>query len=139
MIQSTTKTFGDLAFTTSTFPARRAFKLLARLLKLAGPAIGGLKGVSLQTDLEDVLPAIGAALSDLDADGVSALALELLSMTQVNMAGTSVDFAREEAVDLVFSGRLRTYVDVLLWVVRWNFQDFLKGAVAAPSALAPAT
>lgn len=142
MMTSDSRAFAGLEFTTVQFPAMRAFRTLGRLVKLAGPAIGALKGLTLETRLDDIMPSIGEALTNLDVDQAGTLAMDLLASTwAIGTDGKKVEFLQASNIDLVFSGHVRALMECLIWVVKWNFKDFMPGAApatAAPPAVAAA-
>ncbi len=63
MLKKDSKDIDGLSYTTVQFPAMYGFGLLARLAKSVGPALGALSGVSPDTDLATVGPALSTALA----------------------------------------------------------------------------
>lgn len=140
MLKTETKTIDDLTVETTQFPAMRAFTLLGKLVKVAGPALGALSGVDASTDLTTLGPVIASALSDLDPDAATTLALEVLASTVAKLETPTgirnVALNSRENIDLVFSSRLRTMFQVLGFAISVNYRDFIPGsAPAAPQTL----
>ena len=131
---------GDFKFSTTQLPAVRGFKLFGRLVKQIGPLFGAFTSLgdfNLGTDISGAMPAISAALASMDPDELLSLAKECLSSTTVHVpdatGGRVMPLSTDENINLVFSGRLRMMVEVLVFVVRVNFADFLQGGLTAPA------
>ncbi len=139
MLTSEIKTIDGISFEVTQFPAMRGFALLAKLLKLLGPAIGALgsvQGISADTDISAIGPALSTAFMSLDPDQASALALDILKCTAATISDEKgmrrVELSSSQSVDLVFSSRLKTMLQVLVFAVQVNYRDFFSGSV--PSA-----
>jgi hypothetical protein len=135
--------YDGVTFTTQQLPAMRSYRLLARLLKVAGPALTTLASLSPETSVMDAAPMIGGALGGLDPDDAAGLALEILSGTTATWAGDDGKMKKRQlgsqtVIDEVFSGRLRIMLQVLGHALKVNYSDFrLGGSPPAPDA--PAT
>ena len=135
---------GDFKFSTTQLPAVRGFKVGLRLAKQIGPlfgafaSLGNLGDIGLGTDISGALPAITTALGSMDPDELLSLAKAVLESTTVQISdatgGRVMPLSTDENINLVFSGRLRMMVEVLMFVVGVNFPDFLPGGLKAPGA-----
>jgi len=117
-------------------PAMRAFKLLARLAKAVGPALGVLTKFDPNTQLEAVAGEFAGAFASLDADEAERLVPEILIKTTVfipDERGGSEKLLTKDRIDDIFTGRLMTLFRVVGFALQVNFQDFYAGsAPAAP-------
>ena len=127
-----------IKFETTQFPAMAAFRLMARLIKVIGPAMGVLKGATKDTTLESLAPALGAALSNVSPDEAQSIALEILKCTTAEVGGVLIGLTGQAPVDQVFSGRLSMLFKVLAHALKVNYGDFSEGSdPAAPQTPAP--
>ena len=122
--------------------AMPGFKLMQRLGKALGPAMGQLKGLALKDDASAAAPALGALFGALNEDEFEALARDLLSGCMVTGVGPKVvNLNNLENINLVFGGRLLTMLKVMVFAAKTNFADFFKAlgttAKPAPSPGAP--
>ncbi len=144
MLKQESQEIGGIKFDTRQLPAMRAFKLLTRLLKVVGPALGALSGLDPSTSLDSAGPALAGALAKLDPDEASSLVLQILAGTKAWIMDTNglkgVDLMTQDSIDLVFGGKLKTMLQVIVFVCRCNFSDFFPenpssgGLSPAPSA-----
>lgn len=129
---------GKLTCTTTQLPALQAFKLLAKLGKLMGPALGALKGVKLTQDKSKLVPALTTLLAGLDPDDSEALVVQILAGTIAIHGGKVVEL-KQAAIDSVFGGRLILLFQVMAFALEANFADFFRGlAPGGGEAPAPA-
>lgn len=124
-------------FVTTQFAAMRSLTLLARLVKVAGPAMQSLRGVSLDTDLADAVPQIAAALADVDPEVLPDLLADILAGTSVIESTPKGPKRRDldrAAIDRVFSGRLRDLVLVVAHAIKVNYAGFGTGGPSTSPA-----
>lgn len=123
MQKNNTETFGDLTFSTSPIPARRALKLAA-MLQAGGVGADG-KGLGAMSD----------------PDKIVSLVLEVLCTTQTSIASDGgktrvINFGGPQGgdnLDVVFSGEFTTMFKVVEWVLKLNFTP---GDSDSPTVLA---
>ncbi len=131
-----TRTIDDLEFTTQKLPARRAFALQNKLLKLIAPVLGSLSAGAAATGLASMdyanlaLP-LSAMFDKLDSTEADKLLTEVLGLTTVMLNGHVVALNKGDAIDVVFTGRLMTMYKAAAFALEWNFQDFFDAAKAA--------
>lgn len=124
MLKTETKEVAGLSVATTQLPAMRAYTLLARLLKIAGPAVAQMGKSSLGE--------VAAALfSNLDPAEFPAVAREILACTTVTLDGRTVALSSNEAIDTVFNGRLPALIGVLRHALEVNYSGFFDGSLAA--------
>lgn len=140
MLTTETKEFKGVTFTTQKFPAMRGFKLLARVIKVAGPLLSVMQS-SDNPDSEISETVMVKALASLNPDDVPTLAKDVLACTYALIDSSKgplkVDLLSDAQIDRVFSGLgVRTMLEVLVWVLKFNFMDFSEGSEAeAPEDL----
>lgn len=117
---------GTIIATTTQLPALRSFRLLTRLGKLMGPAIGRLKGVGLKSDMSALLPALMSLFDNLEPDDVDSLTLQILEGTVVEVGGRPTVLSSTEGVNRVFGGRLFLMFKVMVFAIEVNFRDFFR-------------
>lgn len=136
MLKTERETIDGIDFTTTQLPAMKAFKLLARLTKVAGPVMAALSSLEDSMEIAELAPVLANALSALEADELSDLAVEVLKGTSAivsDMNGSrKLDLMVQENIDLVFSGRLLTMMKVLIHAIKVNYHDFLEGGLGTP-------
>lgn len=130
MYQTKERTIDDLKVTVTEWPARKAFKMKVRLLKIFGPVlaeiISGMKskaGASvLDSDFD--LSKFGSAIEKLTAtmseDDLLKMVFELTSSTRINNQEIT-----EDTFDMVFAGKMHTIYKILGMVLEVNFGSFL--------------
>lgn len=131
MLRIEKKTIGDLEITVTQFPALKSFSLLARLGKVIAPALGKVQGLTLESDVSALGPALAELFSRLDEADASALVRDVLASSHAVYDGKLVPLDRAETIDLVFSGRMRLLLEVLRFALEVNYGDFFGGALAA--------
>ena len=128
------KEIDGLRFKTKQLPAMRAFKLMARLVKAIGPAIGALAKLDPSTRVDAVTSELAGAFSTLDDQEAERLVPEILINTTVlteDARGLSEKSLTKERIDEVFTGRLMTMFKVLGFALEVNYGDFIAGSVPA--------
>ena len=114
-------------------PASEALKLLGRVLKVAGPAIGAVQGALASGSEADRDATLVKALGDLaagaDMDSAVRLVVDLSSLSAVRVNG-----AFEPVVfDHHFAANLLDAFKVAAFVLRVQFGDFFAAGMAAAS------
>jgi hypothetical protein len=112
-------TVDGIEYTTIQFPARHGLAIKGRLIKIVGPALGGLSLSSVQGSNID----LAAVIAQLDPDAFIKLTLDLLAYTK--RAGKSID---EASFDLDFAGDYMHLYKVLWHVIQAN-SFFGKGDI----------
>lgn len=120
-------------------PALRAFKLMTRLGKLLGPAMGQLKGVKLKAKADALLPVLTALFESLEPDEADGLAQQILEGTHVVAGGKAVTLNSAPAIDAVFGGRLLLMLRVMAFAVEVNYRDFFRGLAPSAGGAKPAS
>jgi hypothetical protein len=128
MTETKTQIIDDIEFRTTQLPAMRAYPLLLRLAKVAGPALSALSAAGAEAD---VATHLSDALGTVDPDAATALSVDLLRSTRAILDGKPVDLSSEAGINKVFTGRLPTMFKVLAFVVQENFAGFLDGSALA--------
>ena len=131
MQKSETETIDGLEVKVTQLPALRAFNLLARLGKMLAPLIKAGSKMSLDDDVSKLAPVIGEALSQLDDQGASDLAIQILASTSVIQDGKIKPLNQPELIDSVFTGRMQTMLKTLAFTLKVNFADFFDQASAS--------
>jgi hypothetical protein len=142
VLKTETTTIDGILFTTTQLPAMRGFELLARLVKMIGPALGALTSADPTADLSAMAPALAGALTNINPQEASALVVDIFSCTTAlisdSTGGRQVQLSDRTNIDLVFSSRLKVMFQVLAHAIKVNFGDFSGGsAPAAPLPPAP--
>ena len=139
-LKSQTDVFDGVTFTTMQFPAFQGLKLVARLVKVAGPTLAAMaQGGADLSNPAAVLPQIAESLLSLDTDEAVRLCMDLLKNTSAVLpGGATVPLLAQHDIDLVFSGRLKVLFDAIVVAIKVNFSDFFPaGAMSAPQPKAP--
>lgn len=144
-------TIDDRPVSCTPLPARRAARLLARLMRHIGPALSQLRGVDLanvkDADLADFGPAIAQLFNSISADEFDSLSAEILvgctiTMTDGEGKPKLYDLSKPAAVDAAFTGELKLMFRVMAFSLGTNFGNFFDGlgrsaGAAEPAAVAP--
>jgi len=147
-------------FITTSLPVLDGLVLWAQLGKLAAPALSKLRSVDatgvasvlarlgkleeLDAALAgDIFAAFGPALTELFAKlepaTMRALARSMLASTTAIVDGVKLRFADGDvAIDAAFGDRFGTFMKVLFWVGRHNFQSFSSAPHASIGGAQPA-
>lgn len=125
-LKTDTRTIDGIEFTTQQLPALSSFALMAKLGKLLAPIIGSINGISLDSDLSSLGPALTQLFSQLDGKESQNLAREILPSTSAIIDGKQITLSTPEAINYVFSGKLKTMLLVLKFSLEVNFSDFLS-------------
>lgn len=125
-----------IKFETTQFAAMRGYKLLTKLVKSVGPALGLLATAQDGDSIESMAPALGAALSNLTEQDAQSLLLEILAATTAEIGTVMLGLGTQVAIDGVFSGKLSTMFKVVAHALKVNYADFFGGT---PDEAAEAT
>ena len=102
-------TVGDMQFSTQQLPVLRAYKMLAKLSSTI--ASGNVKTVF------DMMGGLAPDTADL-------FVMELLVSTTAKYDGRVVSLSTRDAISNTFDGRLPVLLEVLGWVLEFNFSSF---------------
>lgn len=135
MLESKTKQIGDHVYLVRQLPATQAHKLLLRIGKVLGPALGG--GLeSVQSFELDAAKGIGKAISELferaTPDEVDAIVKAFADYSEVDGKPLKTMF------DLHFAGKLSDMYRWLAFALEANYSDFFGVFKQAGGALAQA-
>ena len=147
-IETQEKTIDDRAVRCTPHKGRPGARLLARLLRHLGPALGALRGVDIDlsngiqnVDVAELMPAIGRLFEILAPDEFDSLACEILSRCSIVLPDVDgklrqYDLSKPAMIDDAFAGDLMLMFKVLGWSLEVNFSGFFhalvqSGAVAA--------
>jgi hypothetical protein len=121
MIESKEKTINGVTYMVTQFPARRALKIQAKLIKLLAPLFFA-KDDLLDKEVNDpkVMRAASGLLDRLDEDYVVNLVMELLVSTR--REGKEIT---DGVFDTVYAGNFGELFDALVFVMEVNFKSFL--------------
>lgn len=144
-LKSESVEFDGIIFETTQFPAMRAYGLLARLVKVIGPAMSVLAGADKDTRLEDMGPVLGGALANVTPAEAQSLLLEIFGSSTAQVTDQTgpriLQLGTQAGVDQVFTGRLKVMFKVLAHALKVNFGDFSEGSdqedQAAPVTTSP--
>lgn len=126
MITTIDKFIDGANYSVTQFPARRALRLKARLIKLFGPVLAQvfLSADAKTTDEQqkkDLIKAIEILSCSIDENQFDTLAVELLSCTRKSGVELSA-----QAIDLEFAGDMSALYQVLWFVIEVNFANFFS-------------
>lgn len=134
MVKSEETVIDGIELRTTQLPAMRAFALLARLIKALGPVLGSLAELDPAAEISLAAPALAGALSTLDPREAATLVQDVFAATAAKPAGGKfIELIGPGNIDLAFSGRLKTMLMALAWVLKVNYADFFDAAPAAPT------
>ena len=134
MITTTPKVIDGIEFRTTQIPAMRAYPLFIRLVKVVGPALASLQGVSMDADVSSLGPLLGSAVGGLEPDEATRLMIDMFASTRAVIDTKIIDLNSEAGINKVFTGRLPTMFKVLGFVAQENFSGFFPGSVSEPDA-----
>jgi hypothetical protein len=133
MLKTETLTIGTDQFNTTQYPAMHSLELMAQLMKTVGPALAALQGVSADTELSALGPALSGALAGLKPNEASQLVLAVLAGTTAQVTGPNgqpriIQLNTREMIDYVFASKLKTMFAVLGHAIKTNYSDFFEGS-----------
>lgn len=137
-VSSSSKDIGGITFQTDAFPAMAGTLILARVVKTAGGAIGGLLRLNPDSQLEEVGAEVGAAFATVNPNEVVELIPAILANTRAELDGKAIELRSKTALDAVFTGRIMLMFQVIGWVLGVNYRDFTPAVAGNASSPAKA-
>jgi len=132
-LRTETRDIEGIEITTTQLPPLRALALMPRLGKVIAPMLA-LDGVSMDSDVRELVPALVQMLDTLSGDEATALTRALLASTTALLDGKMVQLNRDETLTMVFAGRLKAMVLAVAFAVGVNYGEFFaKGPAASPA------
>jgi hypothetical protein len=146
-METTKKKIGDNTFYIKPFPAFKAAYITGLLAKTIGPLLGGLGGLAnkgikgdseevdveaiMNSDMEDVLPALAGALSEIEPEQLENLIQRLcVDYKNVSVSGeitnNDVEILTYDLANEVFCGELVDMVRLCVEVCKVNFGGFFS-------------
>lgn len=116
-------------------PALASFNLMTKLGRIITPVLDkiDLSNISMESDIGALTPALAALFSNMDSDESGPLLCEILATTSVTLdddEGHRIEhLTNREAINRVFSGRMRMMFEVIVFALKVNFADFFDGAL----------
>lgn len=137
-IQSVTEEICGLRVTSTQFPPMRAHKLLARLARVMGPALGEIANVDIGDDtitefnLGSLGPALVRVFAEMDDAVAERLPLEILSLTTcIDADGTSKhELGTLQGYNAAFAGMGAAPYLVMAFALKVNYARFLDDLAA---------
>jgi hypothetical protein len=129
-LKTETRTIDGLEVSTTQFPALRGFRTMTRLAGILAPVLSNLEGVSLDSDISELGPALTQLFMRLADEDAEALASELLISTSVQLNGTLVELNDRDRINMAFDGSVFGLVKTLIFVIEVNYGDFFGSALA---------
>ncbi len=138
-INTVTEEICGLKVTSTQFPPMRAHKLLARLAKVMGPALGEIANVDIGDDdsvtefnLGSLGPALVRVFAELDDTTAERLPLEILSLTTcVDAEGTTKhEVGTLAGYNAAFAGLGAAPYLVMAFALKVNYARFLEDLAA---------
>jgi hypothetical protein len=139
-METTKKKIGDNTFYIKPFPAFTSANITGLLAKTIGPLIGGLGGLVkngstadeiMNSDMEDVLPVVASALSEIEPDRLENLIRKLcVEYKNVSVCGETTDNEVElltyDLANEIFCGELMDMIKLCVEVCKVNFSGFFS-------------
>lgn len=125
------KDINGLHVTTTQLPALRALNLLTRIGKIIAPILGSMPHVKSVKDLNTIAlnAALGSLFAQLGEDEAARLARQILVATKVTVDGKFIELTTDNAINLVFDGRLGDLFSVIGFALEVNFAGFFPAKV----------
>lgn len=133
-LKTSTRSIDGMDVSVTQLPARKGLKLAGKLGRIIAPVLSHINGVSLDSDLTALAPALTALFSNLEDRDYDTLLLEILCMTAVVTQGHRHELTSLEKIDFVFGGDMPKLVKVCAYALEVNFGDFIAGGLSASSA-----
>lgn len=125
MIQTIEKNIDENIYTITQIPARRALKILTRLVKLLGPALAELVLANQKENenADSCIPkAVALLASSLDENDFENLVMSLLE--GIRKDGMEL---KPAIFDMEFAGKFNTLLKLLKEILQFNYGDFFLG------------
>lgn len=133
MMDTITKEIDGLTFQIQQFPAMKALKLEARILKILSPIIDilfNMKSLDQNIDNVPITKAISGVLSNLDDNTLESIFLDMFSSTFVIISnegiGSKPTLLEKNTFNLVFVGKIITAYKLLIEVMKENHFAFFE-------------
>lgn len=127
-LKSESRNIDGLEVRSSQLPALRTLALSARLGRVAAPALSKMGGLTLKSNVADLLPAIMDLCTRLEEGEIESLACEILAATSVQVdegrGPKLIELNNRQAINGVFSGRFKTLLYVIMFALEVNYSDF---------------
>jgi len=132
------ETIDEIRIVTVQLPPIPGAKLQAKLMKIAAPALSGLKGLSesqldkmLHMDLGALAPVLAGLFSQIDDKLVETLIRETFAssyaVVQDEKGSRKIELSNLDNVNVVFEGKIGAMYKALLFSMKVNFGDFSGG------------
>lgn len=128
MIDPKTIEVDGMEFYLQPLPALKAIKLDKRIVSLLVPALGGLKDISLNTniDMETIAKGIAEALERMEDNDVEKLVVDLLDGAAYMEKGAAAQDMTANIINTLFRGKLVTLYKLMFEVMKYNkFSPFV--------------
>lgn len=140
-VEIKSKQIGDCTYRVRQLPAVQGRKVLVRLMKMFGPALGSME--SNGNAEGNVLQMLSTALENLDEDMFDSLCDTFAKYTEFELPnGNYIGLGEQGMFDQHFTGKMGQMTQWLVFCVQVNFADFLgvlSGAVKKSAPPAPTT
>lgn len=130
------RVIGGRQTTCTQFGAMRATGLAVRLMKIVGPSVAHLLSADVQS-VEDLLKkqvdvglVVAQLFHSLDEDTTLQLIRDLLSGVVVVHNGAIVELSSDDAINMVFTGKLKLMLESVKFAIQVNYGDFFGDASA---------
>lgn len=120
-----TRDIGDLKVTIVEYPAMRNLSLVGRLMRICGPALIAAAG-DLRADIKTLAPAADILFRNLPPEELQWWARELLEQAWCVVSGKRVELKSEQAINLVFTGRMGLIFEAMAFSLEVNCSDFFS-------------
>jgi len=127
-IKTESKIIDDLSVKVVQLPPRRSYKLLARIGRVIGPAFEKLASVTMDSEISELAPALGAFFAELDDSVVDDLMERILQNVSVTYDNAHMPLTLQN-FDLIFSGRELLGLKVMAFALQVQYAEHLSGAV----------
>lgn len=129
------RTIDGIEIHVTQFAAMRGFAVASKVAKVVTPVLPHLKGVTMQTEIADLAPAIGELFSRLDENEGQALVRDLLAGACAVRDGQQIPLNTDDRINLAFEGNMMAMLRAALFAAEVNFSDFFAGSATSSAAL----
>jgi hypothetical protein len=133
VIETKSKEIGKHTYSVTPLTAKKAYKLLTKILKIVGPGVGTIVDGRSADGLVGQL--IGQITERLDETAVEQIVDMLIAQTTVRMDGRDVPV--EKIFDVHFVGKMSELMRVLAFALEVQYGDFFADLGGALGATAP--
>jgi tail assembly chaperone len=117
-LKSEARQIGDVLVTVTQHPARRGFRLLARLGRLIAPGLRAAGGA------DSVIGLLLSAIENLPDAEVEPLLLELFANARAEKDGKNFPLSQPNMIDVAFEGNVSGIVQSVRFAIEVNFGGF---------------